>query len=299
MHPVYLPFSEGQLRCHFVHVAGDPHADPERHLAYYRESISRVVAHLDRAASTPAEVRRARQIEKDERFWVVASLMALYHSSNRRRAFSELLRRGQLNRPPAHATWDDALDGRLHLWFEVGLTSPRAYREYLKSRLDERTPIPYAREAATKAGLRLEGATQVDALLLNEDNGVGVLFEAKVLSDCSATVTYDVLRNQLARNIDVLLDRQDHLPAPLSARDPAASCFVLLTPELFRRRPRSRLYGWLLNEYRQRPSALAEDLPHQTADWASVSQRIGWATFEDCKRVQPTACPWLADPPRD
>lgn len=106
------------------------------------------------------------------------------------------------------------------------------------------------------------------------------------------------MRNQLARNIDVMLDRQDHLPAPLSGRDPAVSCFVLLTPELFRQRPLSRLYGWLLDECRDRPPALADDLPHRTADWAAVSRRVGWATFEDCKRIQPTACLWL-DPPDD
>lgn len=121
MHPVYLPFLEAQLRGHFVEIAGDASADPERHLAYYRQSIKRVVANLDQPALTPAEVRRARQIEKDERFWVVASLMALYHSSDRRSAFSELLTRAGLKPPAVHATWDDALDGDLHLWFEVSL----------------------------------------------------------------------------------------------------------------------------------------------------------------------------------
>jgi hypothetical protein len=103
--------------------------------------------------------------------------------------------------------------------------------------------------------------------------------------------------SQLARNIDVMLDRQDDLPAPLCKRDPAVSCFVLLTPELFRDQPRSRLYGWLLKEYRERPSAIGEDLPHRTSDWNGVSQRIGWATFEDCRRVEPTACAWLPEPP--
>jgi hypothetical protein len=296
MHPVYLPFEEDELLVHFFAVAGDPRADPHRHLPYYRQSIERAAAHLDLPSPTPVDVRRARQIERDERFWVVASLMALYHGGNREAAFSQLLESAGLGPPAEHGSWMDALHGDLQLAFEVGLSSPRTYREYLHSRLDERTPIPYAREAAEKAGLRLEGATQVDAVLVNASNGVGILFEAKVLSDCSATVTYDVLRNQLARNIDVMLERQGHLPAPLSDRDPDLSYFVLLTPELFRRRPRSRLYGWLLNEYRERPAAIAEDLPHRTADWPTVSQRIGWATFEDCKRIRPTACQWLPEP---
>ena len=84
-----------------------------------------------------------------------------------------------------------------------------------------------------------------------------------MLADCSATVTYDVLRNQLARTIDVMLDQQPKLTAGLESRYPDLSCFVLLTPELYRQHPRSRLYGWLLKEYRKRPLAIREDLPHR------------------------------------
>ena len=43
----------------------------------------------------------------------------------------------------------------------------------------------------------LEGSTQVDALILNPDNGFNVLIEAKVLSDISVGITYDVVRNHL------------------------------------------------------------------------------------------------------
>ena len=165
MHCVYLPFEEHQLRGHFMEVKGDPTTDPERHLAYYRKSIERWRAHQGLPAPAPREVKRARQIEKDERFCVVAALMALFHSADPRAAFSALLDRSKLHAPGPHGTWKHALNGRLHLWFEVVLGSPLAYREHLKSRLDERTPIPYVREAAAKARLRLEGATHVDALV--------------------------------------------------------------------------------------------------------------------------------------
>jgi hypothetical protein len=69
MHPVYLPFEEHKLRGHFIEVKGEPTSDPERHLAYYRHSIERWRAHQDVPAPAPRDVRRARQIEKDERFW--------------------------------------------------------------------------------------------------------------------------------------------------------------------------------------------------------------------------------------
>jgi hypothetical protein len=275
--PTYLPFTEKQLRSHFAPVAGEQRSDPDRHLAYYKAAIERLAAHQQALGrSSPGDIKRARQIEKDERVWIVSALMALYHDQDPAAAFGHLLVAANLAPPGGHEVWQAALRGELHLFFEVGLNSPRAYREYLSARLDERTPIPYVREAAGRVGLRLEGATQVDAVLLAPDTGVRVMFEAKVLSDCSATVTYDVLRNQLARNIDVMLDRQPRLPHPLSSRDPESSCLVLVTPELFRRQPHSRLYGWLMNDYREHPETIGRDLPHRTAAWPDVARRLGW-----------------------
>ena len=49
--------------------------------------------------------------------------------------------------------------------------------------------------------------------------GVAVIFEAKVLSDISAHVTFDLARNQLARSIDVMLEAN-------SARRPGACSWL-------------------------------------------------------------------------
>jgi hypothetical protein len=43
-------------------------------------------------------------------------------------------------------------------------------------------------------------------MLLAHDTGVAIIFEAKVLSDVSTHVTFDVARNQPARTIDVMLE---------------------------------------------------------------------------------------------
>jgi hypothetical protein len=145
-----------------------------------------------------------------------------------------------LERLAGFRSWNQALTRPLELYFEVSLNSLAGYKQWLRSHVDERSPIPYVREAADRAR-QLEGATHVDALLLAPETHVGVLFEAKVISDCSSTVTFDVLRNQIARNVDVMLDAQPRLHAPLSSRDPDRSAFVLLTPELFRSNPSSRL----------------------------------------------------------
>ena len=93
------------------------------------------------------------------------------------------------------------------------------------------------------------------------------------------------MRNQLARNIDVMLDGNPGLQPPLTKRRAERTRFILLTPEVFNRHPHSRLYGWLLPSYQQHPAALARDLPHRRAgdadggamalDWPAISKRLG------------------------
>jgi hypothetical protein len=108
--------------------------------------------------------------------------------------------------PSSFDGWAAALAGPLELFFEVNLPSPPSYRAWLRDHLDERVPIPYLREKAEASGSRLEGATKADAMLVARGTGVAVIFEAKVLSDVSTHITFDVARNQLARTIDVMLE---------------------------------------------------------------------------------------------
>src|SRR4051794_16113553 len=89
----------------------------------------------------------------------------------------------------------NALAGDLRLFFEVNLPSPPAYRRWLREHIADRSLIPYVHEAAAGAGERLEGPTHVDAMLLSEQTGFAVLFEAKVLSDADSKVSFDVMRN--------------------------------------------------------------------------------------------------------
>jgi hypothetical protein len=294
MHPTWMPFTEKQLRHHFAPISRGDNADPGRHLAYYRKSLERLAQHVGDGTTDWSFVEKARQVEKDERFWIAAALMGLYYSLTPKSAFTALLERSGCAHPDDVGSWSEALDGPLELYFEAHLPAPEAYRQWLRARVSNRSPVLYVREAALRPRVRFEGGTRVDALLLASATGTAVLFEAKVLSDCSADVSYDALRNQLARNIDVMLEPNPRLAPPLSGRQPSRSSFVLLTPSMFRENRRSRLYGWLMDEYRTDPSALQRDLQHRSADWASLSARLGWATFEDCREIVPTACKWLA-----
>jgi hypothetical protein len=167
------------------------------------------------------------------------------------------------------------------------------YKQWLRAHLRERHLIPYVLRSDN--GIKnLEGPTNVDALLLNASNGFAVVIEAKVLSDVSCQITYDVQRNQIARNIDVMLEENASLCPPLNRRDPLRTLFLLVTPEIFKRNPSSRLYGFLMWEYRQDPLALARDLPHRRGlEAREVAQRIGWVTWEDMQRNNSGSCLWL------
>ena len=237
-------------------------------------------------------------MEKDERFWVVATLMQLFHAPNRAELVAKMLRRCLGATPPdSLPSWEAALGQKQLLYFEASLSSPPDYSDHLGRDLDEHILVPYLREAADQriqSGKKLEGATKVDALLIAPDTGFTVLFEAKVVSDISGGVQFDVQRNQIMRYIDVMLDPNPQLLPPLSERRPERTCFVLITPEIFRKNPESRLYGWLLPAYQRDPALLQRHLAHRTpADLESVPQRLGWLTWEDCNPIHPNACPWL------
>lgn len=299
IHPVYLPIPASVLRKHFAPVGGRDAEDVERHITYYLESAARYEkfkqAHPECVGLALSELRFPCQIEKDERFWVAACWLSLFYHSNREPLVNIL--RGCFGDTPPFGTlphWEDCLNGKLHLYFEAQLPSPEGYHSTLRRSIRERNLIPYVLDAAARAGNRgFEGATHADAVLLN-------IVEAKVVSDISYQISFDVLRNQLARTVDVMLEPNPRLAHPLNKRNPELTLMLLQTPELFRQHPHSRLYGWLMNAYRTDPtSTLARDLPHREAtNWESVSKRLGWITWEECNRILPGCCKWLDDSTR-
>jgi hypothetical protein len=291
-HATYLPFTWKQFASHFTPVTGL--GNP---LAPYRLSIANYAEFCESAEPPTVPLHAARrlaQIEKDERFWIAAALMAYFYADDRPARLAELLARALGPTPPFGDAelrhWEHCFTETTRLYFEANLPSPKAYKALLKDEIDARHPIPYVRRAAS-IQKNHEGATHVDALLVDPSTGCSVLFEAKVLSDCSAHVSFDAFRNQLIRNVDVMLEPAG--AGPLSGRRPERSAFILVTPRMFRDRPHSRLYGWLMNDYRSNPGSLQWDLPHRKEDWSALAKRMGWLTFEECNEVLPGACRWL------
>jgi hypothetical protein len=298
--PIYLPFSAVTLAKHFAPVGVSVNT-PEDYLRYYQESADRYRTFLlTDSGQKPLPLTSLRtpcQIEKDERFWTAACWLRIFYASSRVETLTRLMTDCFGSQPPVASlrSWEECFGGDLRLYFEAHLPSPASYKRWLRENLRQRNLIPYVLRAASRAGNRdFEGATHVDALLLNASNGFALLVEAKVLSDVSYQVSFDVARNQLARSIDVMLEQNPLLEPPLRDRDPDKTLLVFQSPAMFKTNSHARLYGWLLQDYKN-PVALARDLPHRgERDWKSVASRIGWLTWDDCEAVFPGSCKWLA-----
>ena len=276
---VYLPFTEGELKKHFVPSESD-------HIAYYKK-------------------RLGKRNEHNERFWIVTTLKSLVDAHRGGNEALDHLLTGCIGEPPReYSDWRSALGEKYRLFFEVAMPAPQQYRAFLKDHYREVT-LNFPLMMTPGPGTQYEGKTWVDAVLVGE-TGVAVLFEAKVLSDISCRVKYDFTRNQIARNIDVMLERghgQSGVPL-LRNREPLLTYFVLLTPSKFKRKENdsdepdyhdSRLYGWLMEEYKRNPAVLAKHLHHRNDDGTveRATQRMGWLTFEDCYAQLPDSCPWM------
>jgi hypothetical protein len=290
----YLPFTADKLRTHFI-------ADVEGQLKYYENSANRYhefkTSHPDTVGIPLSDAKVPRQIEKDERFWTITATKTAHDDPEYKVILSHLLEKAYGISPPVPglSTWEECLDGELKLYYEVCLPSPQSYIQWLRSNLNSRQIIPYVRDAADRNNARtLEGATHVDAMFLNCTNGFAWLIEAKVLSDISYSISFDNFRNQIARNIDVMIENTSSTGCGLEKRNPERSLFGLLTPSQFKASPHSRLYGWLISDYMSNPQALGRDLSHREGiEWSTVSRRIGWLTFEDFEKARPGSCPWL------
>ena len=121
IHPKYLPFTEQQLADHFL-----PGADVAAHLAYYRASAERAAAlEANPPTGTSAQIRRAirlgRQMERDEKFWVAATLMHLFHAPNPVTLLAETMQNCLGNTPP-----DSLPRWKQHLARSSPCTSKRA-----------------------------------------------------------------------------------------------------------------------------------------------------------------------------
>jgi hypothetical protein len=154
-------------------------------------------------------------------------------------------------------------------------------------------PPPSAYESASRERMRrsdnpawvsrsldpkpVEGPSEIDVVLRHER--ALVYIEAKLGSDISVRTTYDPARNQIARNIDCLLEAaNDRVPIFwMLARDDGAG----------------RIYSRLMHQYRERPETLAAALPHRDpASVGIVARNLAVLLWTD---FSPALVPLLTD----
>lgn len=162
------------------------------------------------------------------------------------------------------------------------LSIPFEWREQPEVRFWQPVASPHSYEAASRARMRcsgnreqilrshnlapVEGTSEVDVVLQNSKALVYV--EAKLQSDVSLRTTNDPSRNQIARNIDCLLD-QANGHAPL---------FLMLV----RGEGEGRAYTQLISKYRHDPASLVEELPHHDPDAVkSVARNLAIVRWKD------------------
>jgi len=299
LHKTYLPFTEEDLKEHFRYSENDITENLKKRIAKFEKSIKNYSEYIP-DDTDKKKWKIIRQIEKDETFWTASSLMTIFRSDNSKEELKNVLIHAFGEKPPLDdfSNWEDCLKDELFLFFEPQISSPKKYRDWLKENVENRTIIPYILEKAKhKNGneyrSNLESSTKVDALLLNKTNGFNVFIEAKVLSDISHSVDYDSTRNQIARNLDVMLSK-DESNNFFNKRKTENSLFLLLTPEVFKDNSRSRLYGYVIDDYQKNSESIKRDLPHRDdIDFENIPKRIGWITWEKLKEINSDCCKWI------
>ncbi len=129
---------------------------------------------------------------------------------------------------------------------------------YLKAISNEH-PVRYVRkevERHRKKGMALEGHTHIDFFIESEE--VIIPIEAKFTSDIDIQVTYNCVRNQIARTIDVAIE------VAKKAKCKKKVIFLLCVPE--RLHNKGRLYYYKMNEY-ENLEHIKDDIPHQASSF--------------------------------
>jgi len=178
-------------------------------------------------------------------------------------------------------------------WLEM---LPQPPRKGVKGRSESNSEIDISLGAlstrdGTKSGLEYGG-----------DGGI-CLVECKWLSDLSTHTTHDPVRNQLARVIESAVTLQSFDASTQTILMPDDIHVTLLTPSWFRdEAPRSRFYGFLVEDYNFNTRRICEDIescqiPARTRhlNWQypnDLAQRVSkvrlhWVTYKDLFRRMP------------
>ena len=277
--------------------AGQKERLNQKHL----DQLRRVAARAPEPDSIDRQTSRtAAQYYKDERLLTLYGFEAIHHGAGGQGASPWAWRELMLLAFDGRFPEPESFQFPVSIKYEQEVPESRAFRSYVKQAFDDGAghPVLYIRRWAApklhRPKAAWEGPTQVDTVAVwdHKLDRQRLYVEAKFTSDISKDVTYCSTRNQIARSIEAgLVDtsRAMGLEEEITPEVIERFWFLLVTPRLYKvERPQSRLYGFLMAEYMDDPTSLRRDLGHLGLDddaWAAISSRIGWATWEDFRRV--------------
>lgn len=194
--------------------------------------------------------------------YVTWNMIQLLQAIDSRRWWPDMVQLARTSNPDLDVTSDLDDLPRMDLWRKCA--TPPGYEGSCRVRMSASdNPDWRARSTNPKP---VEGATEVDIAMEGRD--YLILVEAKLGSDISPATKYDPVRNQIVRNIDVLLE---------SAAGRSTAFWMIV-----RDTGRERAYVQLITEYRSNPGSLAALLPHRTAaEIDSVTRNLAIIHWSD------------------
>ncbi|MDA3893970.1 MAG: hypothetical protein PF517_20110 [Salinivirgaceae bacterium] len=245
-----------------------------------------------------------RKIEHDEPWVTLIAMYSLFGNQenvteNQVDAFNQVLANAGFANAPKFSSIEKVI-------VEEKLAEIKSYRLFLLEEFKKDVfhlypdRIKTIEEKIEKANASFEGNTNLDLKIIGQVNGKRTIcfIEAKFLSDISYSTTYNPVRDQIIRNIDCGIDclinkNSNHIDSIENFY------FLMLTPKVFRTvkygggktsginqfgADSSRLYCYKMDEYKSW-SKIKSRLPHRKElsdkNWETLSDNIGWITFED------------------
>lgn len=151
---------------------------------------------------------------------------------------------------------------RIDLW--VPMNAPLAYEAASRARMATSDDPAWVARAALSDPV--EGSSEIDVVM--RGTGYLLIAEAKLTSDISSRTTYDPARNQIARNIDCVLE--------------SAGGDLPLFWMIVKDRASDRMYVQLIEEWQKDPTRLSQALPHRdVADIHGVLDRCATITWSE------------------
>ena len=239
-----------------------PHAQPAPVVAEFPVLAGAALESHTKAAK-PQDMRRIRTSPNSED-WVTWNFLQLLCQRRPDDWWRQL----------APDLWPAGERPSLHFWRPVA--SPSAYEAASRERM-RTSQLATERERAADPR-PVEGISEIDVVL--ESASYLLFVEAKLGSDIKTFTTRDPSRNQIARNIDCVLESA-------GSREPV---FWMLV----RDRDPNRAYVQMIEAYRTQPELLHRHLPHRDPQQLRrIAERLTILRWRDI------AGPWLETPDND